>query len=141
MTPFLRRLIPYLTVALAAVAIYNAAIFYIRWRNVREDQERQVSRQADDARKTIDALGGDQLKLLNFYVSPGVVKPGESASMCYGVNAAVKLTITPDVGTPVYPAYSRCLQVSPKTTTEYTITAEDKAGKKVTGAAKVTVVR
>src|SRR6185437_9079125 len=55
MTPFLRRLIPYLTVALAAVALYNAAIFYFRWRNVREDQERQVSRQADDARKTIEA--------------------------------------------------------------------------------------
>jgi hypothetical protein len=61
--------------------------------------------------------------------------------MCYGVNAAVKLTITPDVGTAVYPAYSRCLQVSPKTTTEYTLTAEDKAGKQVTGVARLSVAR
>src|ERR1035438_10445648 len=127
-TPFLRRLLPYLTVVLAIVGIYDGVTFYQRWRGIRADQAQQAAEQQAEAKKTIDSLGGDQLKILTFYAMPGSIHPGESARMCYGVNAAKKVTITPPVGTDVYPAYSRCLQISPKATTEYTLTAEDGAG-------------
>lgn len=137
----LRRILPWLTAVLGIVVLYDVGAFYFRWRSVQQDEERQAARVAEDAKKTIDMLGGDQLKILNFYASPGVVRRGESASLCYGVNAAKTVTITPDVGTPVYPAYTRCLQVQPKATTEYTLTAEDSSGKKATEAVKVTVAR
>ena len=141
MPPFLRRLIPYLTVVLGIVILYDAATFYVRWRNKKNDEEQQAARVADEAKKTIEMLGGDQLKILSFYAMPGAIREGESASLCYGVNAATKVSISPDVGTMVYPAYSRCLQVKPKASTEFTLTAEDSSGKKVTGTVKVGVIK
>ena len=139
--PLLRRILPYLTVVLALVAIYDGWTFYQRWHGIREDQQRLAAEQQSEAKKTIDSLGGDQLKILSFYVMPGSIHPGESASMCYGVNAARKVMIAPEVGASIYPAYSRCLQVSPKTTTQYTLTAEDAAGNKSEQKLEVKVLR
>jgi hypothetical protein len=139
--PLLRKLLPYLTVVLGIVAIYDGVTFYQRWRGIRDDLDRQATEQQQEAKKTIDSLGGDQLKILLFYASPGSIRPGESTSMCYGVNAAKKLTITPAVGTDVYPTYNRCFQVSPKTTTSYTLTAEDATGKTAEAKVQIKVLR
>ncbi|MBZ5700612.1 MAG: hypothetical protein LAN84_02055 [Acidobacteriia bacterium] len=49
------------------------------------------------------------------------------AQLCYGVANAKKVTLEPPVG-PVWPSYSRCLDVSPTKDTTYTLTVEDGQG-------------
>lgn len=138
---FFRRLLPYLTVALVSVAIYDGVTFYLRWKSIHDEKAQELAAAQEDAKKTIDMLGGNQLKILTFYASPRVLRPGQSTSMCYGVNAAAKVSIAPAVNEIVYPAYSRCLQVSPAASTEYTLTAEDDAGHQVQRKVAIKVIR
>ena len=70
---------------------------------------------ADDARGPV--------RILRFYASVGSVTPGQSAMLCYGVENARVVRISPPVAE-VYPASQRCLEIVPKHTTHYTIWAE-----------------
>ena len=123
------------------VAIYDGVTFFLRWKSVQDDKEREAEAVQKDAQETIAALGGNNLKILTFYAMPAAIAPGQSASMCYGVNAATKVTISPAVGGSIYPAYSRCLQVSPNRSTEYVLTAEDNAGHQVQQKLDLKVIR
>jgi hypothetical protein len=62
------------------------------------------------------------VKILQFYASVGLIHPGEKAMLCYGVENAKAVQISPDIAG-VYPAYNRCLEVEPERTTHYTIFA------------------
>jgi hypothetical protein len=68
------------------------------------------------------------VRILRFYASVGVVLTGESAELCYGVENAKSVRISPPVPG-VYPSAGRCLQVEPEHTTHYTILAEGFDGK------------
>jgi len=72
-------------------------------------------------------LGGNQFAILNFYASPGEIRRGETAQLCYGVSNAKTVRIEPQTSA-VWPSYSRCVDVAPKKDTTYTLTAEDAAG-------------
>ncbi len=72
---------------------------------------------ARDARRFVDALGGDRLKILDFYASPATVRRGQSATICYGVNAAASVRLDPPVEQ-LHPAFSHCFQVAPSRDTE-----------------------
>ena len=63
------------------------------------------------------------VRILRFYASVGEVSPGQSAMLCYGVENARSVHISPPVAN-VYPAASHCLEIVPKHTTHYTIWAE-----------------
>ncbi len=69
-----------------------------------------------------------QVRILRFYASVGLVMTGESAELCYGVENAKSVRISPPLPN-VYPSARRCLQVVPKHTTHYTILAEGYDGK------------
>ena len=75
-------------------------------------------------------LGGDGLRIMSFYATPGVIRPGSRAIICYGVNGAKKVRIEPPVEE-IRPALSHCLQVTPRVDTEYKLIAEDAAGHSV----------
>jgi len=68
------------------------------------------------------------VRILHFYATVGLVLTGESAELCYGVENARSVHISPPLPG-VYPSARRCLQVEPEHTTHYTILAEGYDGK------------
>ena len=82
-------------------------------------------------------MGGDRLKILNFYAPPAI-RRGQQALICYGTNAAERVRIEPDVEQ-LHPAVSHCFQVSPVRDTEYKLIAEDRAGHIVTQSLAIKV--
>ena len=77
-------------------------------------------------------------KITQFYASPNLIGKGEKALLCYGVESARELTLTP-AEEKVWPALSRCFEVSPASDTEYQLAATGADGGTVTANAKVTV--
>jgi hypothetical protein len=71
------------------------------------------------------------VKILNFYASVGAVTVGEKALLCYGVENAKSVRISPALQG-VYPAHNRCLEIVPERTTHYTILAEGYDGRVAT---------
>lgn len=135
---FLRRALPYLTVALVIAIAYDGWVFFSRWSDAREARRAEALKQAQDARRNLELLGGDRLKILDFYASPGAIHRGERATICYGVNAADRVRIDPPVEQ-LHPAFSHCLQVAPLKDTDYKLIAEDRAGHSVTQSLTIKV--
>ena len=112
MVSLLRRLLPFLAAAVAAAVLYDAWVFYSRWSDARHAEQARREKEAGDARKTLQMLGGDQLKILDFYASPAAIKRGGQTLLCFGVSGASSVYIEPHVPD-VHPTLSRCMQVSP----------------------------
>lgn len=125
----MRKLLAYTTVLLIIAAVYSGWTMYSRWSGNRAAERASKRQEAEADRTTVDRLGGDKLKILSFYPSPGVVKRGGRALVCYGVANAKAVEIEPHIDE-ITPSLSRCLEVFPKRTTEYKLTAEDAAGHK-----------
>ena len=77
-------------------------------------------------------------RITQFYASPNAVGKGEKALLCYGVEAASSVALDPPVDR-VWPALSRCLDVSPGEDTEYRLIATGRDGKPVSAVTKITV--
>ena len=127
MLRLLRRALPFLTVTILAAAVYDGVIFYGRWRDGRDAAEQRQAKEVEDARRTIDSLGGGGLKILNFYSAPAILRRGETGRLCYGVYGATAVRIDPPVKE-LYPAIAHCFDVAPSKSTRYTLTAEDGKG-------------
>lgn len=76
-------------------------------------------------RPTAPAAAGTAgpVRIIQFYASAGTIAPGEKALLCYGVENAKSVRISPMLRG-VYPSPNRCLEISPQRTTNYTILAE-----------------
>ncbi len=123
----LRRVVPWLSVVIAIAAIYDGSIFYSRWSQRQAAEKERKAKEVAHAREVVKLLGGDALKILTFYAIPATIRAGQDATLCYGVNGAKTVRMDPPAGE-VWPALSRCLQVSPRRDTEYKLTADDGAG-------------
>ncbi|HEV3254569.1 MAG TPA: hypothetical protein VG033_09190 [Candidatus Acidoferrales bacterium] len=132
----------YLIISWALVAI--VALLYVGWFFLSRRQENRdaVQRAADQKRaedqRSVEFLGGDRFDILSFYASPGIIRRGDSAKLCYGVSNAKSVRLDPPAGE-VWPSYSRCLTVSPQKTTSYTLTAQDSAGNLKTSTLRLEV--
>ena len=126
----LKGLLPWLAVVIGIALLYDGWIFYSRWSAERAVEQARADEEKRLAGKTLQLVGGSELKINSFYASPGVLKRGASADICYGVVGAKKLKLTPPVEE-VWPALNRCIQVKPAKTTEYKLTAEDAGGHSV----------
>lgn len=62
------------------------------------------------------------VRILRFYATVGSLSPGETAQLCYAVENAKVVHISPMQT--AYPAQNRCLEVVPEHTTHYTLLAE-----------------
>jgi len=62
------------------------------------------------------------VRILRFYASVGMVAPGETAQLCYSVENARLVRISPMQS--AWPAQDRCFDVVPEHTTHYTLLAE-----------------
>jgi hypothetical protein len=81
----------------------------------------------ENDRAAVELLGGKELAIQMFYATPGAIRRGESARLCYGVANAKTVKLEPQ-SNPVWPSYSRCVEVAPSKTTTYTLTIMDAAG-------------
>jgi hypothetical protein len=116
---------------IVAALLYDGWIFYSRQNGSRKAVQAQADKVLNQERKTIDAYGGGGLKILSFYAAPGTIARGGQTSLCYSVTGAKTVRMEPAVEA-VWPALTRCVQVSPKKETEYKLIAEDDAGHSVT---------
>ena len=67
--------------------------------------------------------GAGPVRILEFYASTGTILPGERAMLCYGVENAKSVRISPMLRG-VYPSPNHCLEIVPEHTTHYTLLAE-----------------
>lgn len=110
--------------------IFVGVIFLARWqadRDLARKMELKKAQERADAQRAFDSLGGNNFEIVNFYVSPVAIRRGDSAQLCYGVSNTKTVRLDPPVGN-VWPSQTRCLEISPKKTTTYTLTAEDAGG-------------
>ena len=63
------------------------------------------------------------VRILQFYASTGIVAAGEKARLCYSVENAKSVRISPMMQE-VYPFPNHCLEIEPEHTTHYTLLAE-----------------
>jgi hypothetical protein len=122
----------------AVVAIVLIYIGYTFWSRHtenadlanREQQARAAEQRESDA-AAVEQLGGSDFKILAFYASPGIIHRGDTVEMCYGVSNAKTVALDPPDAR-VWPSANRCMQVTPRKTTTYTLTIDDGTGKTAT---------
>ena len=74
-------------------------------------------------------MGGKTLDIQAFYANPGAVHRGESVKLFVSVVANAKTVKLEPQPNPVWPSYSRCVDVKPTKTTTYTLTIDVLSGK------------
>lgn len=116
---------------LIVVALVVVFILVSRWQENRRIEERanreRAQKQLEQDRAALEQFGGKDLAIQNFYAYPATVPRGESVQLCYGVTNAKTVTLEPQ-SNPVWPSYSRCVDVTPTKSTTYTLTISDGAG-------------
>ena len=136
-SPFL-----YSWAALAIATLVVGWILFSRWQENRDIEKRakeeRTQKQQEQDRITIEQLGGKELAIQNFYASPGAIRRGETVQLCYGVANAKSVKLEPQAS-PVWPSYSRCVDVTPAKSTTYTLTIADAAGNTRTESLEVKV--
>jgi hypothetical protein len=140
--PFFKNPTLYASAALVVVVFVVGWILFSRWLENRaiesRAKEERTQKQQEQDRITLEQLGGKELAIQNFYATPGVIRRGETVQICYGVANAKTVTLEPQPN-PVWPSYSRCVDVKPQKTTTYTLTIADASGNTKTQTLEVKV--
>jgi len=127
----LRNPLFYSSIAIGIALLYVGWIFFSRWQESRVIEQRRkeerTQKQLENDRAAVELLGGKEFAIQMFYASPGAIHRGESTQLCYGVANAKTVKLEPQ-SNPVWPSYSRCVEVAPTKTTTYTLTIMDAAG-------------
>jgi hypothetical protein len=123
----LRKVLPYTTAGVVLAALYMAWVFASRWNDDRRIEHAATAQRSKLDREITELYGSGRLKILSFYVSPGLIRRGEKALVCYGVVNARTVRLDPAIER-VWPSASRCFTVMPDRETRYTLTAEDANG-------------
>jgi hypothetical protein len=128
--------------ALGIAALVVGWILFSRWYENRgiekRAKEERTQKQQERDRIALEQLGGKELAIQNFYASPGEIRRGETVQLCYGVANAKSVKLEPQPN-PVWPSYSRCVDVTPTKSTTYKLTISDVAGNTRTQSLEVKV--
>lgn len=126
----------------ACVAIYIGFVLLTRYQSNRDFERRDAAQKAEqqreDDRRAVEQLGGSDLAIRSLYLSPGLIRRGEKAQLCYDVANAKTVTLDPPAGE-VWPSHSRCVDLAPQRTTTYTLTITDAGGKTATESVELEV--
>ena len=121
----------YTSTVIVVVFLYVVWVIAFRWHENRAIERRAASQRTEQQREqdriAIEQLGGNTMSIQMFYASPPAVWPGEAATLCYGVANAKNVKLEPQ-SSPVWPSHSRCVDVTPRKDTTYTLTIDDGAG-------------
>jgi hypothetical protein len=124
------------------VLIYLGYTFYSRRESNREfekqREEKSTEQRREDDRRAIEQLGGSELAVQSLYVAPASIHRGEKAQLCYNVSNAKTVVLDPPEGS-VWPSHFRCIDLSPKKTTTYTLTITGAAGNTVSQSVELKV--
>ena len=127
---------------LVCVAIYVGFVLLTRYESNRDFERRDAALKAEqrreEDRRAVEQLGGSDLAIRSLYVSPPQIHRGEKAQLCYDVANAKTVTLDPPEGE-VWPSHSRCVDLTPKKTTTYTLTIADTSGKTATQSVELQV--
>ena len=118
----------YTTTLIVVAVVYVGFVFFSRWLENRSIEERAKAREREEAARAVEMMGGNRLEIQSFSASPGILRRGETAQLCYGVANAKTVRIEPPPREPVWPSYARCVNVAPTKDTTYTLTVEDGKG-------------
>jgi hypothetical protein len=136
-----RKIFPYTTVAFLVAALYVGWTFYSRHEANRHAQEELDAKQAAARKRVVDQIyGSGEIRIPTFLADSGVIKPGETTHLCYGVVNAVSVKLDPPIEA-LKPTYRHCIEIAPKKTTTYTLTAFNAAGKSRSVSLEVRVER
>ena len=123
----LRALLPVTTVALIIAILYVAWTFYSRYEANRKAEADAHNRAAERNRHDVQQLlGSGDLSIRTLTIDKASIRTGETAQLCYSVAAATAVKIDPPVAD-LKPSYLHCLEIAPRATTTYTLTASDAA--------------
>ena len=125
-------------VVLLLAGLYVGWVFLSRRQANQALEEKAANERRAHDRKSFEMMGGNRFDILGFYADPVSIRPGETAELCYSVSNAKSVTLEP-ASEPVWPAFSRCVHVSPHKTTAYTLTAEDATGHTKSATVKIEV--
>ena len=138
--PRLAALLPFTTIAMILAALYVAWTLYSRHESTRKAQQAMETKQREAEKQSADLIfGSGEVKFTAFSADNGTVKRGEATRLCYGVVNATTVKIDPPVGEPVKPSNRHCLEITPKQTTTYTITASNDKGDTKTSSLTIQV--
>jgi len=139
----LRNPLLYSSVILFCAAVSMVFILYMRYESARRYEEqtkaRQDAQRHENDLRAVEQLGGSELAIRGFYLSPPIVHSGQSSQLCYDVANATQVKLEPPAGA-VWPSHSRCLDVAPKKTTTYTLTITGATGKTVSQSVELRVL-
>ncbi|MBV9265884.1 MAG: hypothetical protein JO061_06930 [Acidobacteriaceae bacterium] len=123
-----RKLLPLTTVGIIIAALYAGWTLYSRHEaNERALAEAQAKQQEAQKAQNDAIFQHGELTFTTFEASDAVVRPGQSTQLCYGVVNAKTVKIDPPVEA-LKPTIRHCMDIAPKKTTTYTITADNGAG-------------
>lgn len=138
-----RTILRYTPILIGIAAIYAGFMVWSRWSGnrafeAREKAQAAAQQRAEDQR-SLETLGGSSFDILNFYASPGLIHRGDTTQLCYGVANAQSVKIEPETNRALWPSVNRCVEIAPKKTTTYTLTADDGQGKNKTATLTIEV--
>lgn len=126
-----RNPLVYSSLVLVCVALYVAYVLYSRYQSnlcyEEQTRQRQNEQRHEDDLRAVEQLGGSELAIRGLYVSPSVIRAGETAQLCYDVANTKIVALDPPVAE-VWPSHSRCIDLSPKKTTVYKLTITGASG-------------
>jgi len=124
----LKKLLPLTSLLFIGAVLYAAWTFYSRYQDSQKAQQQLQEKQQEARKKTVnEVFGNGEIRFETFEVDNGNISRGDTAHLCYGVENATSVKLDPPVE-PIKPSYRHCIDIAPKTSTIYTITATDAAG-------------
>ncbi len=136
---FIRKIMPFTSVALILALIYVGWTFFARWHENHVLEQRRAEESAENNRKVLETLGGSEMKILSLTLDRGFIERGERLTLCYGVMNAKKVAIDPPPRVETWPSTNRCVDYNPSKDTKFTLTAEDANGHSQTASVQVRV--
>ena len=133
-----RRYLLVSAVVFVLVGLYLGWVFYSRWEANQALTKKAAERQRTHNQETYEAMGGNRFDILKFLADPPSIQAGDRSSLCYSVSNAKSVKLDP-AAEPMWPSFYRCVHVSPRKTTTYTLTIEDGAGHSKTATIEVKV--
>ncbi len=125
---WLRKLLPFTTIGVIIALLYVAWIFYSRHESNVEAERAAAAKEQERRQRTVNAVfGSGEILFSTFSADTGLLKRGEQTQLCYGVENAKTVKLDPPIAT-LKPMYRNCIDIAPKKTTTYTITADDGKG-------------
>jgi hypothetical protein len=127
-----RKILRYTPIAILIAAIYVGFVLFFRWRENRDIEAKAkaqaAAQQRTEDQQSLENIGGTKFDILSFYATPGIIHRGDTVQLCYGVANAQNVKIEPDTNRATWPSVTRCIEISPKKTTTYTLTTQDAHG-------------